>query len=190
MPRPGASISSDTAPSRIRKKRSAGAPSRNSCAPAAKRSLTAHPAISASCSGASPANTGEAAISSSSVRIARELAVADRPCLLGDVDADRAPGDAATAADAAGAAELVDPGRELVRHPLAVARARGAADRAPVDVRVVDREARVPALVALDVLAGEVGDVLDRRAEARRADHRAVAARQAALGDLVPARVL
>ena len=33
-------------------------------------------------------------------------------------------------------------------------------------------------------------DVLDRRAEAGRADHRAVAAGQAAIGDVVPARVL
>ena len=77
--------------------------------------------------------------------------------LLGDVDPDRAPGDAAPAADAARAAELVDPGRELVRHPLPVARARRAAHGAAVDVRVVDREAGVPALVALDVLAGQVG---------------------------------
>src|SRR5674476_1578631 len=44
--------------------------------------------------------------------------------------------------------------------------------------------------MALDVLAGEIGDVLDGRAEARRTDHRAVAARQTALGDVVPARVL
>ena len=43
---------------------------------------------------------------------------------------------------------------------------------------------------ALGVLAGEVGDVLDGGAEAGRADQRAVAAGQAALGDLVPARVL
>ena len=51
------------------------------------------------------------------------LAVADGAHLLGDVDADRAPGDAAAAADAAGRAELVDPGGELVGHPLAIARA-------------------------------------------------------------------
>ena len=38
--------------------------------------------------------------------------------------------------------------------------------------------------------AGEVARVLDRGAEAGRADHRAVAAGQAALGHLVPARML
>src|SRR5512144_3277541 len=101
----------------------------------------------------------------------------DRARLFGDVDADRTPGDAAPAAHAARAVELIEPGRELVRHPLAVARAGGPAHRAAVDVRVVHREAGVPVLVALDVRAVEVGDVLDRRAEARRAHHRAVAAR-------------
>ena len=40
------------------------------------------------------------------------------------------------------------------------------------------------------LLAGEVARVLDRRAEAGRADHRAVAAGEAALGDVVPARML
>ena len=38
--------------------------------------------------------------------------------------------------------------------------------------------------------AGEVAGVLDRGAEAGRADHGAVAAGQAALRDVVPARVL
>ncbi len=41
--------------------------------------------------------------------------------LLADVDADRAPGDAPTAPDAAARPELVPPGRELVGQPLAVA---------------------------------------------------------------------
>ena len=106
--------------------------------------------------------------------------VADRGQLLGDVDPDRAPGDAAAAADAAGAAELVVPGAELVGEPLAVARAAGRPDAAAVDVGVVDREARVPAARPLRLVAREVGDVLDARAEAGRADQRAVAAGQAA----------
>ena len=50
---------------------------------------------------------------------------ADGGRLLGDVDPDGAPGEAAAAADAAGRTELVDPGRQLVRHPLAVARPSG-----------------------------------------------------------------
>ena len=114
----------------------------------------------------------------------------DRGELLGDVDPDRAPGDAAAAADAARAAELVVPGAELVRQPLPVARAAARPDAAAVDVGVVDREAAVPDARALGVAAAEVGGVLDARAEAGRADERAVAAGEAALGDLVPARML
>src|SRR5690348_15942081 len=114
---------------------------------------------------------------SSSVRTGPPVRLADGASLLGDVDPDRVPGDAAPASDAARRPELVDPRRELVGHPLAVARARRAAYRAAVDVGVVDGEAGVPPLVALDVAAVEVGHVLDRRAEARGADHRAVAAR-------------
>ena len=87
-------------------------------------------------------------------------------------------------------AELVEPGRELVRHPLPVARAGRRPDAAAVQVGVLDREARVPDAGALRLGAGQVGRVLDGGAEAGRADQRAVAARQAALGDLVPARVL
>src|ERR1019366_178149 len=188
--RPGACTSSATMPSRIRKKCSAASPWRKSIAPAGKRSLTAQAAISRSWSCESPANVGAAAISSSRPRIAHRLAVADRPRLLGDVDADRAPRDAAPAAHAPGAAELVDPGGQLVGHPLAIARARGRTHRAPVDVGVVHREARVPALVAPPVLARQVGHVLHARTEAGGAHHRAVPAREAALGHLIPARVL
>src|SRR5581483_2616743 len=59
-----------------------------------------------------------------------------------------------------------------------------------VDVRVLEREARVPRADALGGGPGQVGDLLDARAEAGRTDERAVAAREAALGDLVPALVL
>src|SRR3954451_5099849 len=94
--------------------------------------------------------------------------------LFGDVDRHRAPGDAAPAADAARGAELVDPGGELVGHPLAIARLRRGVDAAAVDVGVVEREARIPQAGTLRLLAGEVRDVLDRVAEAGGADHRAV----------------
>ena len=116
---------------------------------------------------------------------------ADRGQLLGHVDPDRAPGDAAPAADAAGGAELVVPGAELVRQPLAVARAAAGPDRAAVDVASSRPSSTSPRRGgARRVWPVEVGDVLDARAEAGRADHRAVAAGEAALGDLVPARVL
>src|SRR6266496_771451 len=112
------------------------------------------------------------------------LAGAECGQLLGDVDPNRAPRDAAPAADAAGAAELLVPGPELVREPLAVARASAGPDRAAVDVRMVDREAGVPGTCALRLVAGEARHVLDARAEAGRADERAVGAGQAAPGDI------
>ena len=55
---------------------------------------------------------------------------------------------------------------------------------------MVEVEAGVPLARPLGLLAGEVARVLDRVAEAGRADEGAVAAGEAALGDLVPARVL
>src|SRR5579884_2141562 len=118
----------------------------------------------------------------------RRLALADRADFLGDVDPDGAPGDAAPAAHAARRAELVDPGREFVRHPLAVARLGGVPHVAAVDVREVHGEARVPPPPPLRVFAGEVGRVLDRAAEAGGAHHRAVRAGEAPGGDMVPAR--
>ena len=69
----------------------------------------------------------------------------DRGHFLGDVDADRAPGDAAAAADAARGAELVDPARQLVRHPLAIARLPFGPHAAAMDVGKIQREARIPA---------------------------------------------
>ena len=95
--------------------------------PSSKTRFAAQPAIRSSCSAAIPSKAGTSASSSSIVRIAAavaEVGRADRRRLLGDVDRHRAPGDAAAAADAARGAELVDPGGELVRHPLAVARLR------------------------------------------------------------------
>ena len=77
---------------------------------------------------------------------------ADRRRLLGDVDADRAPRDAAAAANAAGAAELVEPAwRACGSSTAGSATSCRGAHGAAVHVGVVDREARIPALVALDV---------------------------------------
>src|SRR5579859_591321 len=79
---------------------------------------------------------------------------------LGDVDASRAPGDTAAAADAPGRAELVVPGTQLVADPLAVPAGPGLAHAAAVQVREGQLEAGSPVLPALGVLAGQVGDVL------------------------------
>ena len=110
--------------------------------------------------------------------------------LLAHVDGHRAPRHAAAAADAAEGAELLDPGRELVGQPLAVAVLRAGAERAPGDSREAAREAGVPGPLRRRLDAIEVGDLLDAGAEAGRADERAVAAGQAALGDLRPARAV
>ena len=114
-----------------------------------KRALTPQPATSRGAPARSPAKNGLSAI-----RLHRSSASAPRIAgadLLGDVDAHRAPGDAAAAADAARAAELVEPGGELVGHPLAVARPRRRPHAAAVDVGEVEREAGVPASPALGV---------------------------------------
>src|SRR6266536_5154657 len=106
--------------------------------------------------------------------------VADGADLLGQVDADWAPGDAAATAHAAGGAELVDPGTQLVREPLAVAGPGRGAHAASAEMAEIERVAGVPAPPAFGVLAGQVGGVLHGGAEAGRADHGAVAACQAA----------
>ena len=97
------------------------------------------------------------------------VALPDRPRLLGEVDADRAPGDATAAADAARGAELVQPSGELVRHPLPVARLGRRPHAAAVKVGKRGGEARVPAPHALGRFARQVGQVLDACAKAGRA---------------------
>src|SRR5689334_386234 len=93
------------------------------------------PAISSSCAASSPSKTGLSPTIWSSVCMIH-LPVGRPDCgeLLGHVDPDRAPRDAAPASDAPGGAELVDPGAELVREPLAVARSRRGPHRTAVDV--------------------------------------------------------
>src|SRR5512139_718040 len=66
-----------------------------------------------------------------------------RSDLFGEINADRAPGDAAAAAYAAAAAELVVPGRELVRQPLAVAGTNVGSHVDAVQMAVRLAEARV-----------------------------------------------
>ena len=114
----------------------------------------------------------------------------DRRRFLGDVDADRTPGDAPTAADAARGPELIPPRTQLVGHPLAVAAAHRLANRSAVDVREVAREAGRPFPHPLTRVAVRRLRLDIITAEAGRAGQRAVAAAQAACGDVVPARVL
>ena len=100
----------------------------------------------------------------------------DGPDFLGDVDAHRTPGDAAAAADAAGAAELVDPGGQFVGQPLAVAGPGRGADAAAVEVGVIHGKTDVLAPPPFGRSPGQIGDVLDGVAETGGADPGAVAA--------------
>ena len=114
----------------------------------------------------------------------------DRHQLLADVDPDGTPRDAAAAADAARRPKLVEPGRELVGQPLAVAVLRPRPEVAPGDLGKVAREAGIPAPLGDRLDAVQVRDLAHARAEAGRADQRAVGAGEAALGDLRPVRVV
>ena len=77
-----------------------------------------------------------------------------------------------------------------MRKPLPVARPDIGPHVAPGGVGVLEVEARIPEADSLAALAVQVGNIFDRVAEAGRADHRAVGARQAAVGHVVPAWVL
>src|SRR5208337_2295561 len=110
--------------------------------------------------------------------------------LLSDINAHRAPGDATAATDAARTAKLVNPGGELVGHPLAVARFGGTADIATVNVRKILRKTGVPFTPALGVRTADIADILDRGAEAGGTDHGAIGAGQATVGDVLPARMI
>src|SRR5579863_736444 len=90
-----------------------------------------------------PWNNRCSATMRSSPSIAASFAT-DGTNFLGNVDADRAPGDAAPAANAARSAKLIDPVRQLVRHPLPIARARRTAHRSTVDIGEVHGEAAIP----------------------------------------------
>src|SRR5215831_258281 len=59
-----------------------------------------------------------------------------------------------------------------------------------MNVREVGGKAGVPPPPALRVLAFQIGDIFHGAAETGRADHRAIGARQASPGYVIPARVL
>lgn len=106
------------------------------------------------------------------------------------VDADRALGDAASAAHAPGGAELVDPGCQLVDQPLPILRAGRRPNTSTVDVRVLQRETRIPPSPSLRRLTSEVCHILYGGTEAGRTDQRAVRTAQASTCHIVPLRVV
>src|SRR5438552_11434013 len=109
-----------------------------------------------------------------------------RANLFGDVDRRRTPRDAPTTSHTTQFPKLVHPGRQLVRHPLAVTRFGRITDTSTVNVRKIQSEARIPPAPALGALARDVCDILHRSAEACGAGHRAIRAAQAASSEFVP----
>src|SRR5665647_2763240 len=178
-----------TRPRRTTKNWSAASPSWQRYSPAARRMFVAQPATSANVGASSPSKKGWSGRYCSIVRMSF-LSGADGGDLCREIDGGRAPGDAATAADASRRAELVHPRCELVCGPLAVARLHRVPDAAAVEVGEVGSEAGVPHPPPLRRAAGEVADDVDRGAEARGADQRAVRAGQAATRHVGPPRVL
>src|SRR5262249_51130741 len=104
--------------------------------------------------------------------------------LRGQIDFGRAPGDASTAPDAPGTAELIVPCAEFVAEPLPVPALAGLPHTATVQIGEVQFEARRPVLPPLGMVAGEIGDVLGARAVAGRAHHGAVPTGQAPACDV------
>src|ERR1039457_7175811 len=158
--------------------------------------LDAHPTMSCRCCSSNSRQNGcwrrkRSSDSMSSLSSCVSLiSFADRVYFFGDVDRHRTPRDAASAAGASRRAELVEPGGELVRHPLAIARLGGGANAAAVDIRVLHGETGVPLLDALGGRARQIGVVFHSGAEARGTYERAVGAVEAACGDVLPARML
>ena len=95
------------------------------------------------------------------------------------------------AAHAAAAPELLPPGGQLVPQPMPVAAANGVPLRTGTRICELVRKARFPLPRPGDGLCGrQIGRIADRAAEAGGANHRAIAARQAAAGHVVPFRIL
>src|SRR5271157_3040726 len=112
------------------------------------------------------------------------------PNLLGNIDPHRTPGNTTAAANTSRTAELVDPRSQFVGHPLPVARLGGGSDTSPMDIRKTLREAGIPPAPTLGVVTGYVAHIFHGCTEARRADHGAIGAGQAACGNVIPARML
>src|SRR5262245_345580 len=100
----------------------------------------------------------------------------DSTDFLCDVDTHRTPRDAASATHTARGLKLIDPGREFMRHPLAVARESRGTHGTSVDIRMRRSETGVPPPPALRMVARKIRYFFDSAAEARRANHCAVRA--------------
>src|ERR1035437_1881929 len=156
--------------------------------PALNRTLEAQLTIRFVKPSSRPTKNGCSAMMRSRVSILASFP--NSPDILGDVDTHRAPGYATTAANTSRTAELVDPGGQLVSHPLAIACFGGGSDTASVNIGKALCEAGIPAAPAFGVISGNASYIFHRGAVACGADHRAVGTRQATAGHVVPARML
>src|ERR1039457_3397665 len=152
--------------------------------PALNRTLEAQLTIRFVKPSSRPTKNGCSAMMRSRVSILASFP--NSPDLLGDVDTHRAPGYATTAANTSRTAQLVDPGGQLVSHPLAIACFGGGSDTASVNIGKALCEAGIPAAPAFGVIPGNVSHIFDGSAKAGRADHGAIGTRQAAACDIVP----
>ena len=76
-----------------------------------------------------------------------------------------------------------------MREPLAITGANIVAHNCAIEVSELRVETGVPTTHAVDMVAGQITDVADRAAKARWANHGAIGARQAAVGNLRPTRM-
>jgi hypothetical protein len=111
-------------------------------------------------------------------------------CFLADVNSYRAPRYAAATPHTSHRAELIDPCCQFMAEPLSIARCDGGAYRSAVHIREILRETGIPSAPAPGAVATERIRILYAVAKAGRANHRAIAARQAFFGRLIPAGVL
>src|SRR5579885_3522239 len=86
---------------------------------------------------------------------------------LCDIDPYRTPCNTTAASHTAGRLKLIDPCRQLMRHPLPVTGKSRWPHRTSMDVRMIGGETRVPAAPPLGMIAGEIVHLFHRAAEAR-----------------------
>ncbi len=93
---------------------------------------------------------------------------------FGKVDAHGAPGDAASAPDTSGCAELIDPRGEFVREPHAIAVFGCRAEIFSMNIAMIRCEAGIPDAGMFRFSSVEGGGLLHPVAKAGRAHHRTV----------------
>lgn len=109
---------------------------------------------------------------------------------LGDIDADRTPGQTPSATNTPHHSKLLHPVGKLVGHPLAIAGFGRLTNAATMDVREIGGKTRIPALPPFRRFTGKISYFLYCRTEAGRANQCAVSTRQTAFSGFLPTRVV